>query len=109
MLGRNDEKQQRDLFHPALADFIDPENPAGNHVVIACGDIEVTLAHLSPGTPDVDPGDRVGEGQPIAEVGNSGNSTEPHLHIHAVHPASGRGVPLTLDGRHPIRNRIYGL
>lgn len=27
MLGRSDEKQQRDLFHPVLEDFIDPENP----------------------------------------------------------------------------------
>ncbi|MFB6258272.1 MAG: IS5 family transposase, partial [Flavobacteriales bacterium] len=27
MLGRNDDKEQRDLFHPALEDFIDPEHP----------------------------------------------------------------------------------
>lgn len=85
----------------------DPDNPAGNHILIACGAIEVTLAHLTPGSPAVGPGDAVTEGQHIAEVGNSGNSTEPHLHIHAVDPATGRGVPLAFDGRHPIRNRLY--
>lgn len=85
----------------------DPENPAGNHILIACGEIEVTLAHLTPGSPAVSPSDAVAEGQHIAEVGNSGNSTEPHLHIHAVDPATGTGVPLAFDGRRPIRNRIY--
>jgi len=40
-------------------------------------------------------------------VGNSGNTTEPHLHIHAVDPDTGAGVPITLDGRYPVRNRLY--
>ncbi|WP_114391288.1 M23 family metallopeptidase [Notoacmeibacter marinus] len=85
----------------------DPENPAGNHIVIACDGIEVTLAHLSPGSPTVDVGDMVQEGQSIARVGNSGNSTEPHLHIHAADPATDTAVAITFDGRTPFRNRLY--
>jgi murein DD-endopeptidase MepM/ murein hydrolase activator NlpD len=39
-------------------------------------------AHLQPGTIRVKPGDRVRTGQILDLVGNSGNSTEPHLHFH---------------------------
>lgn len=85
----------------------DRDNPAGNHVVLACADTQVELAHLQEGSIRVRPGDRLNIGQPIALVGNSGNTSEPHLHIHAVDPTSGEAVPLTLDGLTPARNRIF--
>ena len=77
----------------------DPENPAGNHVVLACGLVRVELAHLAAGTVAVAPGDAIVAGDVVARVGNSGNATEPHLHIHAVDAGTGRPVPITPPGR----------
>jgi murein DD-endopeptidase MepM/ murein hydrolase activator NlpD len=45
----------------------------------------------------VEPGDHVERGQRIARCGNSGNSTEPHLHFHVQdHPNFflGAGLPV---------------
>ncbi|WP_052434466.1 M23 family metallopeptidase [Streptacidiphilus melanogenes] len=67
-------------------------HPAGNHVVIDTGRERILLAHLTPGSIEAAPGDHVRAGQRLGLVGSSGNSTEPHLHIHAVRD----GVPLTL-------------
>jgi len=92
-----------DLSPPEM----DPDNAAGNHVVLACEGLSVELAHLRDGSVAVQPGDAVPAGQPLGEVGNSGNTTEPHLHIHAVDLESGHGVPMSFDGAVPVRNRIY--
>ncbi|WP_121251430.1 M23 family metallopeptidase [Nocardioides ferulae] len=72
---------------------------AGNHVVLALPGQAgfVALAHLRASSLLVRPGDRVAVGQPIAECGNSGNSTEPHLHLQvmdAVDPTVARGLPI---------------
>jgi hypothetical protein len=92
-----------------LPDLTPPErdraNPAGNFIVLACGDIEVELAHLAAGTLAVKPGESVAAGDYLGRVGNSGNTTEPHLHIHAVAAATGGAVPITLGGTVPVRNR----
>jgi murein DD-endopeptidase MepM/ murein hydrolase activator NlpD len=54
----------------------------GNHVVVDHGDgVYAAYAHLRRGSPLVAEGDRVQAGQQLAEVGNSGNTTEPHLHV----------------------------
>jgi murein DD-endopeptidase MepM/ murein hydrolase activator NlpD len=53
-------------------------------------------AHLQPGSPRVKVGDRVRRGQVLGLVGNSGNSTEPHLHFHLSDgnsPLGSEGVP----------------
>jgi hypothetical protein len=55
----------------------------GNHVFIDTGTETVKLAHLRPGTVTVTVGQSVRAGDLLGQVGNSGNSTEPHLHIHA--------------------------
>lgn len=59
---------------------------AGNHLVIALrdGGSFVALVHLRNRSIRVAVGDQVTEGQPIAECGNSGNSTEPHLHLQVM-------------------------
>jgi len=56
---------------------------AGNYVVIAVrpGGPFVLLAHLRRGTVQVRPGQRLQAGEPLAKCGNSGNSTEPHVHV----------------------------
>ncbi|MEM8837239.1 MAG: M23 family metallopeptidase [Pseudomonadota bacterium] len=71
----------------------DPTNPAGNHVVIDFGSKEYGfLAHLQRNSIRVSAGDRVARGQEIGLCGNSGNSSEPHLHFHLqTSPVLGQG------------------
>ena len=58
-------------------------HPAGNHVVVQTAEHEfVYLAHFEQGSILVKEGDRVAVGDPLGHGGNSGNSSEPHLHIH---------------------------
>jgi murein DD-endopeptidase MepM/ murein hydrolase activator NlpD len=54
----------------------------GNHIVIRHGEEYSLYAHLKPGTMLVKVDESVKRGQPIAAVGSSGSSTEPHLHFH---------------------------
>jgi murein DD-endopeptidase MepM/ murein hydrolase activator NlpD len=71
---------------------------AGNYVVIEHTAGEHSFyAHLLPGSVRVHTGDRVKRGQSIAQLGNSGNSTEPHLHFHVVDgpdPLLSFGIPV---------------
>ena len=61
----------------------DPEQPAGNHVVIKLAeDRFVFLAHMQKGSVAVKPGDVVQRGQLLGLCGNSGNSDFPHVHFH---------------------------
>lgn len=85
----------------------DPENPAGNHVVLLCNGLRVELAHLQQDSVSVAAGQQVSAGDPIGRVGNSGNTTEPHLHIHAVDPETNAGVPITFVDRFPVRNSVF--
>jgi len=88
----------------------DPRNPAGNNVMIDCGGFTLLLAHLRQGSVRVRPGQRLANGDLVGSVGNSGNSDEPHLHVHAQGPGTGAlmlgGEPLSMrfDGRLPVRN-----
>lgn len=61
-----------------------PEKPLGNHIWLKKGNLYVVLAHLKKGRIKVKKGMIVKANQPIANIGNTGNTTEPHLHIHAV-------------------------
>lgn len=59
------------------------ETPLGNYVAIRLSTgTFLIIAHLKPGSVLVKAGDKVEEGQKIAECGNSGNTSEPHIHIH---------------------------
>jgi hypothetical protein len=58
-------------------------HPAGNHIVIEVAEGEyVLLAHFIPGSIAVAEGDTVAAGDVIGLTGNSGNSSEPHIHMH---------------------------
>jgi murein DD-endopeptidase MepM/ murein hydrolase activator NlpD len=93
---------------------MDPKHMAGNYIIIECAgaDMFVGLAHLAQGSVCVRPGDTVTVGQHLARVGNSGNTTEPHLHIHVKRGGSpdsmldGEGVAIRFDGRWLIRNSV---
>ncbi len=102
--------EHQDLVPPAR----DTEHLAGNHVLIACKGVEVLLAHLKQGSVVVQVGESVTTGMKIGEVGNTGNSSEPHLHIHAERGGEsgvildGEAVPVKLDGRYLVRGDIIG-
>jgi len=72
---------------------------AGNHVVILHTDGRYSqYAHLRPGSVRVEIGDQVAQGDAIAELGNSGNSSEPHLHFQMTNGPDvlySRGIPVT--------------
>lgn len=79
---------------------------AGNHVVIAVGGTGpfVLLAHLRRGSLLVRVGDRVRVGRQVAACGNSGNSTQPHVHVHvqvtdSIDWPTARGLPMAFEGR----------
>lgn len=75
-------------------------NLYGNLLVIDHGTDEFTLlGHLKKGSLSVRVGDRVTKGQRIARVGNSGMSTEPHLHFQLMDTKDWRtahGLPLVI-------------
>ncbi|GHB05979.1 hypothetical protein GCM10010305_56490 [Streptomyces termitum] len=74
----------------------------GNHLVLDLGDGTYALyAHLRRGSLRVRPGDRVAAGQLLAACGNSGNSSEPHVHFQlmdAPDPDTASGIPFTWRG-----------
>lgn len=84
----------------------EPKNPEGNYVKINCKNENTTIliAHMKKRSILVEAGDAVKTGQPIGLVGNSGNTTEPHLHIHAE--KDGKGVPIRFDGKFLVRNSL---
>ena len=59
-----------------------PADYAGNHVVVQIQpDVFAFYAHLQPGSVAVQVGERVTTGQLLGLLGNTGNTTEPHLHF----------------------------
>lgn len=72
---------------------------AGNHVVIALGEAGpyVLVAHLRRGSVRVRPGEAVSEGDILGACGNSGNSTQPHVHLQVTDSVdwdAARGLPI---------------
>lgn len=86
---------------------------AGNHVVLRTrhrgAEVHVALCHLRRGSGSVRPGQGVRVGEPLGACGNSGNSTEPHLHLQAMSaadPSVARAVPFTLPGGVPRGGQV---
>ena len=74
----------------------------GNHVGIEVAPNQyLFVGHLQPGSVAVSAGERVTAGQLLGIVGNSGNSSEPHIHLHlqdSTRPYFGEGIPFHFHG-----------
>lgn len=101
---------------------MDPEHPPGNFVVIDHGQGEFSfLAHLRKGSVAVSEGEAIDAGERVGVCGNSGNSSEPHLHHHLQDTAdfgAGQGLPAQFqdyraDGEavergEPVQGQVIG-
>lgn len=83
--------------HPTL------ENVGGNCVLIELDSHHYTFyGHMIPGSIRVKEGDKVQAGQLLGLLGNSGNSSGPHLHFHVtsrVHPIDHQKTPYFLNAQ----------
>ena len=72
----------KDTFVDGKNAYCDSSHIAGNNIIIKHNDSEYSgIAHLMPGSVNVKKGDIVKQGEVIAKCGNSGNSSEPHIHF----------------------------
>ncbi|MFF8833835.1 M23 family metallopeptidase [Streptomyces sp. NPDC015130] len=90
------------LIESAVRALAGARRVTGNHLVLDLGDGTYAMyAHLRRGSLAVRPGDRVVAGQEVARCGNSGNSTEPHVHFQLMDGPdleTARGIPFTWRG-----------
>ncbi|HRO58545.1 MAG TPA: M23 family metallopeptidase [Burkholderiaceae bacterium] len=92
-----------DQTPPKLPDpaTITLQNVDGNHVTLDLGQGRYAFyAHLKKNSVAVRVGDRVTRGQVLGEVGNTGNTSAPHLHFHVMDSPSvlgSSGLPYVID------------
>jgi hypothetical protein len=83
---------------------------AGNHVMIETREgAVVAVCHLQHRSVLVGLGASVRVGEPLGRCGNSGNSTEPHVHVQAIDRPDvlrASAVPITFGGRLPRNGEI---
>ena len=90
-----------DKYPDVKPGVLDPDltlkDAGGNHVIVDIGGGRYALyAHLKPNSIEVEEGDNVRRGQQIGRLGNSGNTTFPHLHFHIM------DAPLALGADHNL-------
>ncbi|WP_422772011.1 M23 family metallopeptidase [Plantactinospora sp. WMMC1484] len=87
------------IFEGLFREIVGPGQLLGNHLILDLGGGRyAAYAHLRRGSLLVRPGDRVRIGQQVAECGNSGNSSEPHVHFQLMDNPDldvARGIPFT--------------
>jgi len=79
----------------------DLKNVLGNYIILRNGDIFSLIAHARCHSILASAGDIVNEGQKLAEVGHSGNSTAPHLHFQLMDSPNllkAKGLPCCFKG-----------
>ncbi|MGF7059656.1 M23 family metallopeptidase [Brassicibacter mesophilus] len=108
--------EENDIM-PNTEEFLSME---GNYIYIKIDETEtfLLLNHLKKNSILVKVGDHVNEGDIIGKVGNSGSTSEPHLHIHhqrqnptkIIYPIFAEGLPLYFkdidDNPMPVKGSI---
>jgi len=84
-------------------------NNGGNQITIKNGNYYISLYHFKKDTIVVNVGEKLKVGNYLGEVGNSGYSPRPHLHIQVVYCEDnkhwlGKGVPIIFNNRYPVKN-----
>jgi hypothetical protein len=83
---------------------INTQTSGGNYITVDIGGgYYAFFAHLQPKSLRVKIGDHVKRGQMLGRLGNTGNSTNPHLHFHVAtgrRPGEGEGVPVIFSSFH---------
>ena len=95
---RNDLPEQ---IPGSLPDGLPIDQADGNFVVLDIGNGAFALfAHMQPGSVRVVAGAKVKRGDVLGKVGNTGNTSAPHLHFHVMDgpsPLLSNGIPYTID------------
>ena len=104
----------RDSLPDLIPPYADTQNKTGNYVLLQCQKgAFVLLAHLKQHSITIRRGQQVRIGEPLGRVGNSGNTSEPHLHLSAQRSEGGTTIldadplPMLFDGYFPIRNAVF--
>ncbi len=72
----------KDSYVDGLKAYCDAHDLRGNYIIIDHGQNEFSCtAHIKKGSITVKAGDSVKQGDVIAKVGNSGNTSQPHIHF----------------------------
>lgn len=99
MLNTLDDQPPGKLPNPST---ITMQTVDGNHVVLDIGGGYFAFyAHLQKNSVAVHVGDQVKKGAIMAKLGNSGNTSAPHLHFHVMNSPSvlgSDGLPYLIDG-----------
>ncbi|MBT2292115.1 M23 family metallopeptidase [Paenibacillus albidus] len=102
---------KNDIADNVPVGVMNEKEPAGNLVVIDHGGEYSYLAHLKKGSVTVKPGDSVTTGQVIGLLGNSGNSSEAHLHFQVSDGPdlfTSKSIPIRWkDGKYPVKGDTF--
>lgn len=89
------------MLEGAIRELGGPGFILGNHVIIRTNDgLYALVAHVQHGSVTVEQGESVRAGQQLARCGNSGNSSEPHVHAQLMDRKSSLraiGIPLVFE------------
>ncbi len=101
-----------DKYEDQIPPTTDVEHLAGNYILIESKGVEILLAHLKKGSIAVKQGDVVTTNTLLGQVGNTGNTSEPHLHLHVEKDGetntilNGVAVPFTINKQYLVRGDI---
>jgi hypothetical protein len=99
-------KTEQNLDDQIPGSLPDPKNITlanvdGNYIVLDLGNsVFAFYAHLRRNSISVSPGEHVKRGQVLAKLGNTGNTSAPHLHFHLMDGTStlgSNGIPYVID------------